>query len=235
MSTLLNWLNPIQSQRQKKRLQTIENKDIQNANVKVLMGPEKRSRVIPEKDKKITAYHEAGHAMVAKYSSDKDEVSHISIIPRGMSGGHTMYHSKEDNEHMTRNDLLSRIRWALGGRAAEAIVLDDITTGASEDIKYATRLAHQMVTKFGMSEKLGLVCYDQNEEVVLGRDLGVQKTYSESVAGEIDSEIKAIIDREYKMAVDILKEHKDKLDMVADALLEKETIDGKEFENILNS
>jgi len=215
--------------------ETINNTDIQNANVKVLMGPEKRSRVIPEKDKKITAYHEAGHAMVAKYSSDKDEVSHISIIPRGMSGGHTMYHSKEDNEHMTRNDLLSRIRWALGGRAAESIVLDDITTGASEDIKYATRLSYEMVTKFGMSEKLGLVCYDQNEEVVLGRDLGVQKSYSESTAGEIDSEVKAIIDREYKAAVDILKEHKEKLDKVAEVLLEKETIDGKEFENILNS
>ncbi len=219
----------------RKGKETIDNTDIQNANVKVLMGPEKRSRVIPEKDKKITAYHEAGHAMVAKYSSDKDEVSHISIIPRGMSGGHTMYHSKEDNEHMTRNDLLSRIRWALGGRAAESIVLDDITTGASEDIKYATRLAHEMVTKFGMSEKLGLVCYDQNEEVVLGRDLGVQKSYSESIAGEIDKEIRTIIDREYKAAIDILKEHKDKLDMVAEVLLEKETIDGKEFENILNS
>ncbi|MDO4618486.1 MAG: ATP-dependent zinc metalloprotease FtsH [Clostridia bacterium] len=213
----------------------ITNDDISNANVKVLMGPEKRSRIIPEKDKKITAYHEAGHALVAKFSTDREKVSHISIIPRGNSGGHTMYHSKEDNTHMTRGDLLASICSTLGGRAAEAIVFDDITTGASADIKQATRMANAMVTKFGMSDKLGLVCYDQEEEVVLGRDLGVSKSYSDKTAGDIDFEIKSIIENEYKKAVEILKEHREKLDRVADALLEKETIDGKEFEEIINS
>ncbi len=213
--------------------ETIGDEELSDANVKVLMGPEKRSRIISDAEKKITAYHEAGHAIIAKYTSDKDKVSHISIIPRGMSGGHTMYHSEDDNAHTTKGDLLARIAWALGGRAAEAVVLDDITTGASEDIKYATKLAHEMVAKFGMSEKLGLVCYDSNEEVVLGRDLGVAKTYSESIAGEIDSEVRSIIESQYKTAVEILTEHKATLDRVAEVLLEKETIDGAEFNKIL--
>ncbi|MBS7299237.1 MAG: ATP-dependent zinc metalloprotease FtsH [Eubacteriales bacterium] len=213
----------------------IDNQDISDANIKVLMGPEKKSRVIKDEEKRITAYHEAGHALVARYTSDKDKISHISIIPRGMSGGHTMYHSDDDNSHTTRGDLLSRISWALGGRAAESIVLDDITTGASEDIKYATKLAHEMVARFGMSEKIGLVCYDTNEEVFLGRDLGVAKTYSESVAGEIDSEVRAIIEKQYNTAVNILTEHKAELDAVSKALLEKETIDGAEFNKIIES
>ncbi len=213
----------------------IDNQDVSDANIKVLMGPEKKSRIISDEEKKITAYHEAGHALVAKLTSDKDKISHISIIPRGMSGGHTMYHSDDDNAHTTRSDLLSRIAWALGGRAAESIVLDDITTGASEDIKYATKLAHEMVARFGMSEKIGLVCYDTNEEVFLGRDLGVAKSYSESVAGEIDSEVRALIDKQYKTAVRLLTENRAKLDAVALALLEKETIDGSEFNIIIES
>ncbi len=213
----------------------IGEEELSDANIKVLMGPEKRSRVISEDEKKITAYHEAGHAIVAKFTSDKDKVSHISIIPRGRSGGHTMYHSDDDNAHITKGDLLSRIAWALGGRAAESVVLDDITTGASEDIKYATKLAHEMVAKFGMSEKLGLVCYDSNEEMVLGRDLGVAKSYSESVASEIDSEVRRIIETQYNTAVDILTKNKAGLDAVAQALLEKETIDGAEFNNILET
>ncbi|MBQ7794137.1 MAG: ATP-dependent zinc metalloprotease FtsH [Clostridia bacterium] len=213
----------------------IDTDDLSDANIKVMMGPEKRSRIISDEEKKITAYHEAGHALVAGLTTDKDKISHISIIPRGMSGGHTMYHSDDDNVHTTRGDLLNRIAWALGGRAAETIVLDDITTGASEDIKYATRLAHEMVARFGMSEKIGLVCYDNNEEVFLGRDLGVSKSYSESVAGEIDTEIRSIIEKQYNTAVGLLKENRAKLDAVAAALLEKETIDGAEFYNILKT
>ncbi len=212
----------------------IDSDDLAEANIKVMMGPEKRSRIISDEEKKITAYHEAGHAIVAALTAHKDKVSHISIIPRGMSGGHTMYHSDDDNAHTTRGDLLSRIAWALGGRAAEAVVLDDITTGASEDIKYATRLAHEMVARFGMSDKIGLVCYDNNEEVFFGRDLGVSKSYSESVAGEIDSEVRSIIEKQYNTAVTLLEENRAKLDSVAQALLEKETIDGAEFYSILN-
>lgn len=213
----------------------IDSKDISDANVKVLMGPEKRSVIIKDEEKRITAYHEAGHALVAKFTSHKDKISHISIIPRGMSGGHTMYHTDDDNAHTTRGDLMAKIAWALGGRAAEAVVLDDITTGASEDIKYATKLAREMVARFGMSERIGLVCYDAEEEVFLGRDLGVSKSYSESVAGEIDSEVRAIIEKQYNTAVEILKEHRQKLDAVANALLEKETIDGSEFNKITES
>ncbi len=211
----------------------IDSEDLADANVKVMMGPEKRSRIISDEEKKITAYHEAGHAIVAARCSRNDKVSHISIIPRGMSGGHTMYHTDDENAHTTRGDLLSRICWALGGRAAEKVVLDDITTGASEDIKYATHLAHEMVTRFGMSDRVGLVCYNNNEEVFLGRDLGVSKSYSESVAGEIDEEIRLIIDEQYNTAVGILEKERDILERVAIRLLEKETIDGAEFYSIL--
>ena len=146
----------------------------------------------------------------------------------------TMYLPEDDNSHTTRNDLLVRIAVALGGRAAESIVLDDITTGASQDIKTATHLAHEMVTKFGMSDSVGLVCYDDGEEVFLGRDLGHSKTYSESVAGEIDREIRKIISTQYNTAVNLLNERRAQLDAVAAALLEKETIDGPEFNKIID-
>lgn len=210
----------------------IDNKDLADANTKVLMGPEKRSHIISDEEKRITAYHEAGHAIVARLLSKKDKISHISIIPRGRSGGHTMYHNDDDNAHTTRGDLLARIASTLGGRAAESIVLDDITTGASQDIKYATQLANDMVTRFGMSD-VGLVCYESGDEVFLGRDLGVSKSYSESVAGEIDAEVRKIITTQYNAAVDVLNKNRAKLDAVAEALLEKETIDGAEFDKIL--
>lgn len=211
----------------------IDKEDIADANIKVLMGPEKRSHVIMDDEKRITAYHEAGHALVVKLLSKKEQVSQISIIPRGRAGGYTMYLPEEDNSYTTRGDLLIRIAVALGGRAAESIVLDDITTGASQDIKTATHLAHEMVTKFGMSESVGLVCYDDGEEIFLGRDLGHSKTYSESVAGEIDREIRKIVSTQYNTAVDLLTRNRARLDAVAAALLEKETIDGPEFNKII--
>lgn len=211
----------------------IDNADLADANVKVLMGPEKRSHVIKEDEKRITAYHEAGHALIVKLLSKKEQVSQISIIPRGRAGGYTMYLPDDDNSHTTKGDLLVRIAVALGGRAAESIVLDDITTGASQDIKTATHIAHEMVTKFGMSQSVGPVCYDDGEEVFLGRDLGHSKTYSESTAGEIDSEIRKIIETQYNTAVSLLRENRTKLDAVAQALLEKETIDSCEFNNII--
>lgn len=213
----------------------IDNDDLADANVKVLMGPEKRSHVIREEDRRITAYHEAGHALVVKFLSKRDNVSQISIIPRGSAGGYTMYLPQEDNTHTTRGDMLDSIATALGGRAAEAAVFDDITTGASQDIKSATHLAHDMVTKFGMSEKIGLVCYDVDEEVFLGRDFGHSKAYSESVAGDIDNEVRSIISTQYNTAVNIIREHRAELDAVAAALLEKETIDGSEFDKIIES
>ena len=212
----------------------IDKADLADANVKVFMGPEKRSHIIKDEEKRITAYHEAGHALIVKYLSNKEQVSQISIIPRGRAGGYTMYLPEDDNSHTTRGDLLIRIAVALGGRAAESIVLDDITTGASQDIKTATHLAHEMVTKFGMSESVGLVCYDGGDEVFLGRDLGHSKTYSESVAGEIDREIRKIISTQYNTAVNLLTERRAQLDAVAAALLEKETIDGPEFNKIID-
>lgn len=212
--------------------QSIDNTDLADANVKVFMGPEKRSHIIKEEEKRITAYHEAGHALIVRLLSDKEQVSQISIIPRGRAGGYTMYLPEEENAHTTRGDLLTRIAVALGGRAAEAVVLDDITTGASQDIKQATQLAREMVTKLGMSESVGLVCYDEGGEVFLGRDFGHSKAYSEDVASEIDREVKRIIETQYKTAVGLLQEHRAKLDAVAAALLEYETIDGSEFNKI---
>lgn len=212
----------------------IDEKDIADANTKVLMGPEKRSHIIKDDQKRITAYHEAGHALIVKFISKTDKVSQISIIPRGRSGGHTMYNAEEDNVHITKSDILAKIAVALGGRAAESIVLDDITTGASEDIKYATNLARKMVTMFGMSDKMGLVSYDSDEEVFLGRDLGVSKTYSEAVAAEIDAEIREIISKQFEVAKDILIKNKSALDAITNTLIEKETITGEEFDKIIN-
>ena len=213
----------------------IDERDIDDANTKVMMGPEKRSHIITDEEKLITAYHEAGHAIVSRLTSNRDKVSQISIIPRGMSGGHTMYHRVDEHSHTTKGDILSRIRMTLGGRAAEAIILDDITTGASQDIKYATELAKEMVTKFGMSEKVGIVCYDDGEEMFLGRDLGVSKSYSESVAALIDAEVKAILTEEYEAAKKLLEDNICKLKAVAEALIEKETINGTEFEEIVSA
>lgn len=211
----------------------IDERDIDDANTKVLMGPEKRSHIISDEEKLITAYHEAGHAIVSRLTSDRDKVSQISIIPRGMSGGHTMYHREDEHSHTTKGDILARIKMTLGGRAAESLVLDDITTGASQDIKYATSLARDMVTKYGMSEELGLVCYDDGEEVFLGRDLGVSKTYSEAVAAKIDEEVKKIVTEQFELAKELLRNNREKLKSVAEALMEKETINGAEFDRIL--
>ena len=211
----------------------IDEKDIDDANTKVMMGPEKRSHIITDEEKRITAFHEAGHAIVSRLTSDRDKVSQISIIPRGMSGGHTMYHRVDEHSHTTKGDIIARIRMTLGGRAAEAIILDDITTGASQDIKYATELAKEMVTKFGMSEKLGIVCYDDGEEMFLGRDLGVSKSYSEAVAALIDSEVKDILTEQYEYSKKLLEDNIEKLKTVARALMEKETINGTEFEKIM--
>lgn len=211
----------------------IDGRDIADANVKVMMGAEKRSHIMTEEDKKITAYHEAGHALAVKFASKRDSVTQISIIPRGRSGGHTMYNRDDDGMHMTSGDILSRIMIALGGRAAEQLVLDDITTGASEDIKYATRLARDMVTRLGMSERVGLVCYESDEEVVLGRDLGVSKTYSEEIAAQIDEEVKAIISNRYNAVLEILTQNRAGLDALARALVERETVSGAEIDKIL--
>lgn len=204
---------------------------IEEAITKVIAGPEKRSKVISDNEKKLTAYHEAGHAVVARLSSNKDPVHMITIIPRGGAGGFTMYLPEEDRSYRSKTDMEESIVRLLGGRVAEKLVLDDISTGASNDIERATKIARAMVTTYGMSDELGPMTYGTNdEEVFLGRDFNKIRNYSEEVAGKIDKEMRRIIDNAYHKTETLLSENMEKLDRVAQALLEKETISGKEFE-----
>ena len=214
----------------------INMKNVEDAMVKVTMGPEKKSRVRSEKENKLVAYHEAGHAVVSKFLPTQDPVHQISIVPRGMAGGYTMYKPTEDKSFMSKSEMLENIISLLGGRVAEAIILDDISTGASNDIERATKIARAMVTKYGMSDRVGAVMYGgDQEEVFLGRDFAHSKEYSEETAGIIDEEVKKIIDNAYRSAEDILRANIDKLHAVAGVLLEKEKIDGDEFDAIFNS
>ena len=210
--------------------------EIEDAMVKVTMGPEKKSKVISEKEKKLVAFHEAGHAVASHFLETQDDVHQISIIPRGMAGGYTMYRPSEDRSFMSKSEMEEQIISLLGGRVAEAIVLGDISTGASNDIERASKIARAMVTKYGMSEKIGAITFGSGqEEVFLGRDFTQQKNFSEETAGKIDEEVKRIIDTAYKKTEDILNEHIEKLHAVANVLLEKEKIDGEEFTGIMNS
>ncbi len=211
----------------------IQQKDIQRSFVKVGIGAEKKSKVVSEKEKKITAYHEAGHAILFHVLPDVGPVYSVSIIPTGMgAAGYTMPLPEKDEMFNTRGKMLQEITVALGGRVAEELIFDDITTGASQDIKQATALAKSMVTKFGMSEELGLINYDQdNEEVFVGRDFGhTSRGYGEEVAGKIDREVKRIIDECYAKAKNIIKEHHNVLEACTKLLLEKEKITSEEFE-----
>lgn len=210
--------------------------EVEDAMVKVTMGPEKRTRVRSEKEQKLVAYHEAGHAVVSRFLPTQDPVHQISIIPRGMAGGYTMYRPTEDKSFMSRTEMIENIVSLLGGRVSEKLVLDDISTGASNDIERATKIARNMVTKYGMSERVGTITLGQNqEEVFLGRDFAQSKEYSEETAAIIDEEVKCIIDYAYKKAAEILNANMEKLHVVAGILLEKEKIDGEEFDAIFNN
>ena len=208
-------------------------KEIEDAMVKVTMGPEKKTRVRSEKENRLVAYHEAGHAVVSRYLPTQDPVHQISIIPRGMAGGYTMYRPTEDKSFMSKTEMEENIVSLLGGRVAEALILNDISTGASNDIERASQIARNMVTKYGMSEKVGTVMFGGGEgEVFLGRDFAQTKDYSEETAALIDEEVKRIVQTAYEKAVEILTEHVDKLHAVAGVLMEKEKIEGEEFDNI---
>ena len=210
--------------------------EIEDAMVKVTMGPEKKTKVISEKEKKLVAYHEAGHAVASFYLETQDDVHQISIIPRGMAGGYTMYRPTEDKSFMSKSEMEENLISLLGGRVAEAIVLGDVSTGASNDIERASKISRSMVTKYGMSEKLGTITFGSGqEEVFLGRDFTTQKNFSEETSALIDSEVKRIIDTAYTKTEEILRTNIDKLHAVAGVLLEKEKIDGDEFKNIMNS
>ena len=210
--------------------------EVEDAMVKVTMGPEKKSKVISDKEKKLVAFHEAGHAVVSSFLPTQDVVHQISIIPRGMAGGYTMYRPSEDKSFMSKSEMEENIVSLLGGRVAESVVLGDVSTGASNDIERASKIARAMVTKYGMSDRLGTITFGSgDEEVFLGRDFAKERNYSEETSGIIDEEVKRIIDTGYQTAVKLLKENMDKLQAVAHVLLEKEKIDGEEFDQIMNS
>lgn len=230
---LENILNEAALLAARRNLDCIGMKEIEDAMVKVTMGPEKKTRVRSEKENKLVAYHEAGHAVVSRYLPTQDKVHQISIVPRGMAGGYTMYRPAEDKSFRSKTEMEESIVSLLGGRVAEKLILDDISTGASNDIERATAISRAMVTKYGMSEKLGTITFGADqEEVFLGRDLAHAKEYSEETASIIDEEVKKIVDAGYERAINILSEHVDKLHAVAKILLEKEKIDGEEFDKI---
>lgn len=205
----------------------------EEAAIKVVAGPEKKSQVVIEKERVLTAYHEAGHAIVSSLLPDTDPVHMITIIPHGGAGGFTAYIPEEERNYMTKRQMEHRLITLLGGRAAEATVLDDISTGASNDIERATKIARSMVTHYGMSDKLGPMTYGQDdEEVFMGRDFGRTRNYSEEVAAEIDKEMKRIINDAYETAVGLLERHKPALHGIAKALLEKETLNDDEFREV---
>jgi len=210
----------------------IRMEEIEEAITKVIAGPEKKSRVISENERRLTAYHEAGHAIVARELPNTDPVHQITIIPRGRAGGFTMILPKEDKYYGTKTDMQEQIVHLLGGRVAEKLTLNDISTGASNDIMRATDIARDMVTKYGFSDRLGPVNYSSEDEVFLGRDFTSHKVYSEEIASEIDIEIKAIIEEAFVAAEKILLDNTEKLHNVAQALLEIETLDGDQFEAI---
>ena len=210
----------------------IRMEEIEEAITKVIAGPEKKSRVISEKERKLTAFHEAGHAVVERTLPDNDPVHQVTIIPRGRAGGFTMSLPKEDRYYATKKGMFNDIVGLLGGRVAEQLTLDDISTGASNDIMRATEIARDMVTKYGFSEKIGTVNYSSGEEVFLGNDFTTHKNYSEDVARSIDEEIRNLIDQAYQKATEILTENKEILERVANALLLVETIDGEQFEDL---
>ena len=230
---LENVLNEAALLAARRDLEQIGMKEIEDAMVKVTMGPEKKTRVRSQKENKLVAYHEAGHAVVSRFLESQDPVHQISIVPRGMAGGYTMYRPTEDKSFMSKTEMEENIVSLLGGRVAEQLILNNISTGASNDIERASKVARDMVTKYGMSERIGAIMYGSGqEEVFLGRDFAQSKNYSEETAAIIDEETKKIVDTAYQRAQSILTEHIDKLHAVAQVLLEKEKIDGEEFDAI---
>ena len=215
------------------RMSITEN-DIEEATMKVIAGPEKKSRIVTDRDKKITAYHEAGHAVAAYNLPTQDKVHQVTVIQRGMAAGLTVTRPDTDDSHVTRNKMRESIVMLLGGRVAEELFVDDICTGASNDIERATKTARNMVTKYGFSKKIGTVVYgSDNDEVFLGKDYGHTRNYSEAVAAQIDDEVRSIIEKAYSDCTEILKANADKMHFLAKYLLKFEKIDGEDFEKLM--
>ncbi|HPG28407.1 MAG TPA: hypothetical protein PLW10_22435, partial [Myxococcota bacterium] len=213
----------------------VAHEDFENAKDKVMMGAERRSMIMSDEDKRVTAYHEAGHALVALLTPEhSDPVHKVTIIPRGMALGLTQTLPEEDRLNYTENQIHAVIRYAMGGRAAEEIVFDHFSTGASNDLQKATNMARRMVTEYGMSKRLGPVSYsDADADVFLGRDLVSRKDYSEQKAREIDDEVSSILTAKYDEARQLLLDHRDALDRIAEALLERETLEGPQLEVLM--
>ena len=209
--------------------------DLDEAVIKVEMGREKKSRKYTEHEKKLTAYHEAGHAVVGRLIPGSEVVHQVTIIPRGPAGGFTMYRPTEDKSYRSKSEMKNELVRLLAGRVAEKLIMNDISTGASNDIQRATQIAHAMVTRYGMSDNLGTVFYDSDEEVIVGQSFGKMKGFSEEIAAQIDNEVRSLIDRAYSRSEELLTENIEKLHVVAKALLEREKIDGAEFEELFNS
>ena len=230
LENLMNEAALLAARRGKKR---IEMKELEEATIRVIAGPEKKSRVVSEQDRRLTAYHEAGHAVVQKLTPDADPVHQVSIIPRGRAGGYTISLPEQDKYYMSKKELENQIVMLLGGRVAEKVVLDDISTGAKNDLERATTIARKMVTEYGMSENLGPMTFGtDHDEVFIGRDLARSRNYSEEIAASIDKEIRAIIEKAYNKAETLLRENINKLHGVANALLEREKLDKDEFEEV---
>lgn len=233
---LENLLNESALLAARKGRKSITAADVGEATVKVMVGPEKKTKKMTDQEKKLTAYHEAGHAVTNFYLPLLDPVHEISIIPRGSAGGYTMSVPTEDKSYMTKNTMLQNLVSLLGGRVAEALIMGDVSTGASNDIERATKITHNMITRYGMSEKLGTISYgSDSDEVFLGMDYGRKRDYSEATAAAIDQESKRIMDHAYQEAERLLKEHSDKLDNVAKFLIQYEKMDGTIFRQIMES
>ncbi|MBQ4644467.1 MAG: ATP-dependent zinc metalloprotease FtsH [Clostridia bacterium] len=233
---LENLLNEAALLAAKHKKMSITMNEIEEATMKVVVGSEKKSRKITEKDKKITAYHEAGHAISSYYLDNQDPVTHISIVPRGMAAGFTLYTPEQDKMHMMKSRMLDDIVSLLGGRVAEKIIFGDISTGASNDIQRATEIARNMITKYGMSEKLGPIAFgSDNDEVFLGKNYTHTRNYSENIAAAIDSEVEAIINNAYNRTEKILTEHLDQLHLVSKVLIDLEKIDKEQFESLMTT
>ncbi len=228
LANVLNEAALLAARRNKKK---IEMSDCEEAIERVIAGPEKKSRIMSQKERELTAYHEAGHALIGHYLPTIDPIHKISIIPRGMAGGYTLALPLEDKHYQTRTELLENVVMYLGGRAAEVIALGEISTGARNDLERATRLVRKMITEYGMSDNLGYMTFGHGheEQVFLGRDISRDKNYSEEIAASIDHEIRRIMDESFQRAKDIINEHRDQLDQIAKVLLEKETIESEEF------
>ncbi len=229
---LANLLNEAALLAARKGAKTIVYEDISEAVFKIMIGPEKKSRIISEKERKLTAYHEAGHAIILRTISETDKVERVSIIPAGGAGGYTAHKPHEDTYYATRGQLLAEIMIALGGRASEELIFNEISTGAASDLQSCNGIARDMITKYGMSDKLGNLVFGSENEVFLGKDYGHVQNYSEKLAGVIDEEVKQIIDEAYTKVLNILREKMAMLKALAETLLEKEKIEGPEFETL---